>query len=274
VAKRSKFFVPGSNAGVLTQGKLYGGGTTCPKVTYLRNKRIGAAPDFRAKCTFALGYAAEEVLVEYLKSLGKPVEDSLDARRGEPLEITDDTSFLWERDIVFKNGQFIELKSVSSLNTYKKVFAEGVPKYDNVLQAATYLLLSDTDKCNLTYLNFLYASFEKKKVKYKAAAGQMKHFKLQFNENGFLTVDNKVVPVSKEGILNYLEYVAAVLETEDWDHLKPESINGLCLADPKAVSPCMYCDFKTACEVSTSFSEFEENVLNLPGVTKAPPKGK
>ena len=254
-----KNYLAGGNSGVLLGVNIISKSSqSCPRKIYARACGFDEPIDDRAAYTFKLGFVNEEVFKE--RNPTWKTSFRMDEMPTPFPEMFPDFKLGLEADAVRivddKITHIAELKSVSSTTTLKEVFAEGKPKFDNLVQLLHYLTWFDVDKGYLIYTNFIYHTFTFKGESFKKKAGDKKMFNIEKRDCNFL-VDGEKSLITTTSIKNYAEYIACVLDgqVQFTDVLIPVDI------EKQEKIACQWCPLKPFCEASGDWEDWLRNCL-------------
>jgi len=267
---RSQYhLVYGGNSSVLINGVPYAGdANACIRRIYLRSDGIQEPIDFRAKVTFAIGNAIEDVYGDYLASLGHTVEKSVRVKVRDYEDMNERPCEMWDETDMIVDSVPYEIKSISSSSMWEQVFLKQTPKWDNVVQAFHHLVMHKSYVGMLVYIATIYhkKTFQKENV--KVAAGDMQFFKLKFDKaTGIAMVDGKKYPFRAKELITWRKWALASQAFKDWNAPTPRYYGDLDLGNDKFkkddVNPvCQWCCFKKECEESSSYEEFKNKCQN------------
>lgn len=234
------YAIRGGNAGVLLNGCIVGNSNqSCPIKAFLRSWGVEENIDDRAKYTFAVGKAQEQVFAELHPDFKMGVI-------GESFEI-EGVPTRAEIDAVSPEGVYYELKSVQSTSKLKQYFVEGEYSFDNLAQLAFYMAVYCQSKGVLRYTAAIYHDLECKKTKYKFRPGDFREFQVIFDDSGRFYVDNVATILTTDSVYRHIEYVAWVMTSLP----KPsEILLPVSSKDPTKSVCCGYCPFKDVCEAA------------------------
>ena len=209
----------GGNSSIVKNGVLYGSSSSnCLRMVLLRDKGVQSTPDERSEKVFALGHLNEDLFIEdYFKD-----REGLEKEKECVVGLSDSVDFCGHIDLA-ADGSLYELKSCSSDNTYKKVFIQEDYKKENLIQLATYLLMTETEKGYLCYTSYVDKIQYKKldKIK-KDDIVQLAHeseretvwLQVTFSDDGEVLVNGKGSGVTVENIIEFQEKAVKVLEED------------------------------------------------------------
>jgi hypothetical protein len=242
--------VRGANSGFIKNGQLWSTDSSgCLRVVLLRDHAIESPKDERALKVFQIGFHNEALFKTELEHWG--VAHDADVAVDETLR--SGVSFQGHMDFkVYAPGTkptVYELKSVTSENTYKKVFVKGEYKYSNLAQLLRYMLASNLTNGVLRYTSFMEA------VKYKEIDGltwdeiaarlakiqpESVEFKVEITDSGKIEVDGKEIIFDVFDALAHTEAAAYVLEKDAVFPDRPKDLRG--------DNPCHFCQFRNVCD--------------------------
>lgn len=211
----------------MKNGVLLGASSSnCLRMILLRDKGVQSTPDKRSEKVFALGHLNEDLFIEdYFKDT-----ENLEKEKEIVIGISDSVDFCGHIDLVV-DGVVYELKSCSSDNTYKKVFVQNDYKKENLIQLATYLFMTETEKGYLCYTSYTDTIQYKKLDKIeKDAIVQLANdseretvmLPVTFSEDGDVLVDGKKSGISVQNILEFQENAINILENDSIYPDRPE----------------------------------------------------
>lgn len=219
----------GGNSSIMKRGVLYGSSSSnCLRMILLRDKGVQSVPDARSKKVFAVGHLNEDLFFSDYLSLTPKVIKELEVKVG----ISDNVDFIGHCDFACP-GLLYELKSCTSDNTYKKVFIEGKYKKENLIQLATYLLMTETPDGYLCYTSYT------DKIQYKALdkiheadihelANESKRetvfIKVSFSDDGKVLANDVDTGIKVEDILEFQAAAINVLENDIIHPDRPEPL--------------------------------------------------
>lgn len=198
--------------------------------------------DYTSQFTFGIGLMAEKLVLEDLKTRHKIVEHDIEMREA----ITSKCDIVGHCD--FKCDSVIfEHKSISSVNSTKKIYVGGDYKVDNVAQLVNYMLVEEQTTGILMYTVCIWSGIKGVKP------GHYRNFAVHIDDTtGEITVDNTPYPFTAQDILGHRIEAAKVLENKLIYPERPESLD-------KVFHCCSGCDYESACDkfdVSKDDDEF------------------
>lgn len=247
----TKFGVRGGNSGFVKNGVVWGSDPgSCPRRILLRHHGIEEQPDEKSKKVFAIGHLNEELFEQELKQ--KKLAYDKELALCEP--IFDDVDFHGHSDYVVTHpdiGKCVyELKSVTSKNTYKKIFEQSDPKLSNLAQCVNYMLSVETTRGRLRYSSFIEAIEYKDIDLYniqdildtcREIIPEHKVFEIEIHPSGSITVDGEINDFSVTDILDHRRLSAEMLRknTVFSDRPQPSELFN---------NVCGFCPFREVCE--------------------------
>ena len=218
----------GGNSSIMKNGVLYGASSSnCLRMILLRDKGIQSEPDERSKKVFAIGHLNEDLFEkDHLQDV-----EGLEKEKEYVIGVHDNVDFCGHIDFA-SPGHLFELKSCTSENTYKKVFTNKKYKIENLIQLATYMLMSETPQGFLCYTSYT------DKIQYKAldklemddilqlaeeSERETVMIPVTFNEEGEVLANGKGSGVFVADILEFQEAAINVLDNDLIHADRPES---------------------------------------------------
>lgn len=209
----------GGNSSIMRRGVLYGASSSnCLRMVLLRDKGVQSQPDERSKKVFAVGHLNEELFEQdYLTGI-PDVEKEKEVCVG----LSDTVDFVGHCDFAAP-GLLYELKSCTSDNTYKKVFVENKYKKENLIQLATYLIMTETQEGYLCYTSYTDT------IQYKAldkvseadipklaeqSERETRFIHVTFTDDGKVLADDADSSIKVEDILEFQQMAINVLEND------------------------------------------------------------
>jgi CRISPR/Cas system-associated exonuclease Cas4 (RecB family) len=256
----SDFIVRGSSAGVYRNGEfLSDSDTACPRRTWLRHKNVQEKISKFTEQIFNIGFQFENYFGTLVEGQ-KEVEVNTPNFGGHADLVTDDCVY--------------ETKSVTSKNTYKKVFKEKTPKSSHLIQLCHYLIQMERQKGKLVYGSFLTKEIEYGKLKkmrpdaipalMENAIPEIKEFLIEISDDGFILVDGEHFEnLHVSEFLDFIEEVSALINANEL----PPRVEPL---TPNAWGDvCKFCPFLMVCDSNpTSLEDFTDacqDVLDAAG---------
>ena len=247
----------GGNSGFFKDGMVFGSdAASCLRRSVLRHHKIEEPINAKTRKVFEIGAINEEYWDTLLSNQGvKFVKEKEFAEY-----ITPDTSFCGHSDFVVEDelGHIVyELKSVTSKNTYNKVFKKGEYKLTNLAQCVNYMVSQETNRGRLCYTSFIAAVEYKEienytmdeiteKINAAIAADQIetKVFEINVDDSGEVTVDGKKTDFNVLHTLEHRRKTAEALEQNRIFEGRPQSteIGG---------NLCHFCPFSVVCNKLT-----------------------
>lgn len=241
--------VRGANSGFLRNGQLWSTDSSgCLRTILLRDRAIEPAKDEKTQKVFNIGFYNENLFKAELEHYGIPFR--ADVAVDEPLRET--IAFEGHADFLVYNGNepiVYELKSVTSPNTYKKVFEKGEFKYSNLAQLLRYMLVTGTSYGVLRYTSFMEAitykeigelSWDEILIRLKAIEPESRQFQVEIHEDGHITVDGETILFDVFDSIAHTEAAAYILEKNQVFPDRPK--------DARGETPCHFCKFRDVCD--------------------------
>ena len=203
----------------MRRGVLYGASSSnCLRMVLLRDKGVQSQPDERSKKVFAVGHLNEELFEQdYLSGMS-----DVEKEKEVCVELSDRVDFIGHCDYAAP-GLLYELKSCTSDNTYKKVFVENKYKKENLIQLATYLIMTETQEGYLCYTSYTDT------IQYKAldkvleadipklaeqSERETRFIHVTFTDDGKVLADGADSSIKVEDILEFQQMAVNVLEND------------------------------------------------------------
>lgn len=240
----------GNSIAYIKNGVLYSDNDSgCLRRILLRSEGVDVpVTDQKTQNVFSLGHLSEEYFGEV-----STTATSEDYIREKPVseQLTQNVYFEGHSDFA-SNTVVWELKSVTSKNTYRKVFKKGEAKHANVIQLVNYMLALEVPLGFLQYTSFCdvmdYSTMgELSAEQVKELAGQStkekKTFKVEITESGEILVDNKVQEYTVRDIVTFRMKAAEVLEGSTIYLDRPSNIES-----GGMTTACSYCKFAKVCD--------------------------
>lgn len=238
----------GGNSSIMRRGVLYGASSSnCLRMVLLRDKvSQQAEPDERSKRVFKIGHLNEELFErDYLSD----VED-VEKEKEVCIEISDKVDFIGHIDMATP-GLLYELKSCTSDNTYRKVFIQNSYKKENLIQLATYMLMSETVNGFLCYTSYTdklqYKTLDKHDFDAITALAEesereTRFIRVTFTDEGKVFADNADSGIMVQDILEFQNAAINVLENEIVYPDRPEPFNS-----NERYTACYSCPLNKVC---------------------------
>lgn len=263
MTEQMKHSVRGGMSSFVKDGQVFVSDSAgCLRKALLRSKGIEEPIGAKTKKVFHLGAVNEEIWKTWLTEAGRKfVEEK------EFCEIvTDDSNFVGHSDFVveMEDGSHLcyELKSVSSKNTYKKIFKENKPKISNLAQCVNYMVSQETNRGRLCYTSYIaaieYSEFdgydleEINDLVYSALEQgkiETKIFEVEIKEDGKVFLDGVYSEFDVQHVLDHRRATADVLENNKIYRDRPQTTDNS--------DPCHFCPFKVVCDKNiTDTQEF------------------
>lgn len=246
--------IRGGMSGFVKDGQVVGSdANSCLRRTLLRDHGIEEKhTDAKTRNVFHLGALNETIFETWLIEAGKKFVKEKEFC--EP--VTEGSNFVGHEDFVAENpdGTFTcyELKSVSSPNTYKKIFKEGKPKISNLAQIVNYMVAQQTEYGKLCYTSYIKAIQYKEmgevdqeeinnRVYEALESGEIETriFEVNLREEGDIYVDGQPSGFNVTHTLEHRRLSAYVLENEKVWMDPPQSVD--------VNDPCTFCPFSRVC---------------------------
>lgn len=225
----------------------------CLRKALLRSHGIEETHNAKTKKVFHLGAINEEIWKQWLTEAGRKFVEEKEFCEW----VTDDSNFVGHSDFVVENNNgthlCYELKSVSSKNTYKKVFKENSPKISNLAQCVNYMVSQETTQGRLCYTSYIaaieYKDFDNYDIEeindlvYTALESnqiETKIFEIEIKSNGQIFVDGIYSTFDVQHILDHRRETANVLENDKIYRDRPQTVDGS--------NPCGFCPFSKVCD--------------------------
>lgn len=244
------FIVRGSSAGILRNSEfLSDSDTACPRRTWLRHKGIQEKISKFTEQIFAIGFKFEH-------HFGTLVE-------GEKEVAVHTPNFQGHADLVNSDYVF-ETKSVTSKNTYKSVYKQGVAKSQHIIQLCHYLIQMERQRGKLVYGSYLSKEIEYAKLKamrpdaipalMENAVPEIREFLVEITNDGFINVDGQ--PYQNLHVTEFLDFIEEVSTLINANELPPrvEPLTPNAWGDV-----CKWCPFSAVCDSNpTSLEDFTD----------------
>lgn len=261
----------GGNSSIVKRGVLYGASSSnCLRMILLRDKGIQSEPDARSKKVFAVGHLNEELFEKDYLSSTENVSREMEVQVG----LSDNVDFVGHCDFAVP-GLLYELKSCTSDNTYRKVFVEGKYKKENLIQLATYLLMTETPEGYLCYTSYT------DKIQYKSldkineadipqlaedSERETVFIHVTFSDDGKVLADGDDTGIKVENILDFQKIAISVLENDIVYPDRPEPFDS-----NDRFTACSSCALNSVCTAweakrwsTDKFVKEAKRALNLP----------
>lgn len=236
----------------------------------LRDKGIQLPIDAKTKKVFLVGGLNEDLFERDYLSDTSNVTKEMEVQVG----LSDNVVFVGHVDLHIP-GLIYELKSCTSDNTYKKVFVEGKYKKENLIQLATYLLMTETPEGYLCYTSYT------DKIQYKSldkidetvipqlaeeSERETVFIPVTFSDDGKVLANSADSDIKIEDILEFQEAAVNVLENDVVYPDRPEPF------DPNdRFTACSSCPLNSVCSTweakrwsTERFVKEARKALNLP----------
>lgn len=261
----------GGNSSIMRRGVLYGASSSnCLRMVLLRDKGIQFEADARSKKVFAIGHLNENLFYQDYLSDVYGVEEEKEVQ----IELSDSVDFVGHIDFAVP-GLLYELKSCTSDNTYKKVFIEGKYKKENLIQLATYLLMTETPEGYLCYTSYTdkiqYKSLDKiNEADIPQLAEESERetvfIHVTFSEDGKVLANDADSGIKVENIISFQEAAINVLENDIIYPDRPEPFDS-----SDRFTACSSCPLNSVCTTweakrwsTERFVKEARKALNLP----------
>lgn len=257
------FAVRGGMSGFVRNGVTWGSDpASCLRRALLRHHKIEEVPNEKSQKVFAIGHLNEELFERGLKERGVTYQKELEL--SEP--VTEDSEFCGHSDYVVDEdfGKCVyELKSVTSKNTYKKVFDKGEPKLSNLAQCINYMLSVESTRGRLVYTSYMDAIeysdidlYNKKDIldMCQDIVPESRVFEVEIDAEGKILVDKKEIDFTLQDVIEHRRASANVLEKNLVfpDRPQPSEMYN---------SVCAFCPFRSVCDEWDN-TESTETFLN------------
>jgi hypothetical protein len=192
----------------------------------------------RQRITFALGKANEWVVARELEDRGYKVQRERSLSKG----IDSETSLEGHTDLTCDDALLYELKSVSSLGVYQKIFIDGEYKTNNLAQLVTYLMLDNKTEGILQYTNFIYSpavTTDRQSDKFSVgpiSPGYRKFMVTLDPNTSAIWVDNKPTPFTLDHVRAHYRHAAKVVKDQEVSEIRPSTSKA-----------CGYCKLYSIC---------------------------
>ena len=253
----------GNSVGYIRNGVLVGdSSSSCLRKVLLRSEGIQESVlSNQTQNVFALGHLSEKFFLESAKDfLGKyevelKVIDNL---------IKDEVDFEGHSDVCSESTVY-ELKSVTSKNTYNKVFKHGQAKTENIIQLVNYMislekedgLLVYTSYCDvLDYKTIGDLTWEQVELLANESSKEQKGFSVKILQDGTITVDGESIEVTISEILEFRTRAAEVLFNNTVYLDRPSSLKD------SMFPPCYGCVCNQVCDEFESKRFTTEEFIN------------
>lgn len=261
----------GGNSSIIKNGVLYGASSSnCLRMVLLRDKGVQSQPDERSKKVFAVGHLNEELFErDYLSGI-PDVEKEKEIQVG----ISNNVDFCGHMDFA-TSGLLYELKSCTSDNTYKKVFVENKYKKENLIQLATYLIMTEIPEGYLCYTSYTDTIQYKALDKVEEAAiphlaeqsvRETRFIHVTFTDDGKVLAEGADTGIKVEDILEFQEKAINVLENDIVYPDRPEPFDS-----SDRFTACSSCPLNNVCSrweekrwPTERFVKEARKALNLP----------
>lgn len=249
------FIIRGSSAGLVRNGEyLSSSDVACPRKTILRHLKIEETHSATTKEVFAIGHLFEEWYCAQYPDAIREMLITAEGLEGHSDLVTDE--------------YVVELKSVTSKNTYKSVIKQGKPKPQNVLQLLVYMVALEREKGLLVYGSYCHVATYDKLIKmrpheiaplFKDAVPELKEFLVEIDQEGYALVD---------GEHYYNIHVSEIMEFQSNLHelvrarILPPRVEAL--NSGSWDSPCRWCKLPMLCDQNPSdLEDFVEQAAEI-----------
>lgn len=258
MTEKMKHSIRGGMSSFMKDGQVFVSDSAgCLRKALLRSKGIEEKHNAKTLKVFHLGALNEEIWKQWLTEAGRKFVEEKEFC--EP--VTEDSNFVGHSDFVveLEDGSYIcyELKSVSSKNTYKKVFKENTPKISNLAQCVNYMVSQETVRGRLCYTSYIkaieYKDFdiydigEINDLVYTALeAGEIetKIFEVEIKEDGKIYLDGVYSTFDVQHLMDHRRATADVLENNKVYQDRPQTLD--------SSDPCGFCPFSKVCNQNVS----------------------
>lgn len=208
----------------------------------------------------------------HFETIFKPDEKDYEREKEIRVQLTPEVEFIGHADFVSSKAVY-ELKSVTSENTYKKVFPftnsrtkqtrPGTPKPENVIQLVTYMYMLGINTGYLVYGSWAhiveYKELNKDSLSLiKNHPPEIVKFKVTIKPNGDVWIDDKKYIFSTQHIRDYCILAAELLRSNTLYHTRP-----LPIEPGSFTSACSFCPLNDLCNSLESREISFEEFLNL-----------
>lgn len=234
------FIIRGSSAGIFRNGEFVSDAdTACPRRTILRHLNIQETISAFTKQIFAIGFKFEDHYGALVPDAAKEVAITTPNFSGHADAVTDDV--------------VIETKSVSSKNTYKQVFKQGIVKSNHLIQLCHYLIQMERQKGRLVYGSYVSKTIDYSKLKamhpdkipalMENAVPEIREFDVVIDDDGFIMVDGE--PYQNLHVSEFLDFISELTALIEADELPPrvEPLTPNSWGDV-----CKWCPFNLVCD--------------------------
>jgi hypothetical protein len=226
----------------------------CFRTILIREFADQAKPDRRSKYTWAIGTLSESLVVDEFRTMFSNVEADVEVQE----MITENVGITGHIDAICDDVTY-ELKSISSVNSYKKIIQKGEYKPENVLQLVNYMLIRE--KCDgvLLYTSMLYPGVT------GAHPGDQRAFAIKIDNEGGIWVDDELFKFGVKHILGHRQKAAELVDAKKIYAHRPESM------DP-VFHCCKGCNYAPACDTfefthsPQAFWEETQKLLDTPKI--------
>lgn len=241
----------------------------CYRIILLRSLGYEAQPitpfdRIRQKLTFALGHANEEVMAEDYAEKGHKVERER-VIKGEIYGL----SYEGHIDLTVDDLQLVELKGVSSINSYVDIIRDGHYKLNNLAQLVSYLFLEKKQCGVLRYTNFIYSpaaqatGVTKKDMSWDKISPGYRDFLVEIDfDTEQIVVDRVPIPLTLENIRIHKKVSAEVISKE------------LVHSTPLKTKVCSFCMLRDYCSKFNKQLITEKDWLSFAKCVFQPVKSK
>lgn len=259
----SQYQVRGGNSGFLQNGVVItSDATSCLRRALLRHHKIEEPKNGKTQKVFGIGALNENWWENYFK------QKNITYVKEKPFieAVTALSDFCGHSDFVVEDPDIgtcvYELKSVTSQNTYNKVFKKSEYKLANLAQAVNYMVAQETDKGRLVYSSYIEAveykdldmySLEDIIEKIDLITPEHKIFEINIKENGKIFIDGQFSSFSIQDVLAHRNETARLLELNQVAPDGPQNISSGMFD-----SPCGFCPFKVVCNKSVKSMSTED----------------
>lgn len=259
----SQYQVRGGNSGFLQNGiVITSDATSCLRRALLRHHKIEEPKNAKTQKVFGIGALNENWWEGYFKQNG------LVYTKEKPFieVVTPLSDFCGHSDFVVEDPNVgtcvYELKSVTSQNTYNKVFKKSEYKIANLAQAVNYMLAQETSYGRLVYSSYIEAVEYKNLDMYSMEdiiemidliIPEHKIFEIKIADDGKINVDGAFSSFYVKDILAHRNETARLLENNQVAPDGPQNISSGMFD-----SPCGFCPFKAVCNKSVKSMRTED----------------
>lgn len=237
----------GGNSSIIRRGVLYGASSSnCLRMVLLRDKGVQLPADAKSKKVFLVGHMNEDLFErDYLTD----VED-VEKEKEVEIGLSDNVDFVGHCDFACP-GILYELKSCTSDNTYRKVFIENKYKKENLIQLATYMLMTETTDGFLCYTSYTdklqYKTLDKHDddaitTLAEESERETRFIRVAFTDEGKVLADDADSGIMVQDILEFQNAAISVLENDAVYPDRPEPFDS-----NERYTACYNCPLNQVC---------------------------